>query len=376
MSNAIQLPHAAPAAPLADAGGGRQRQTVNSLTTAQKAALIIAALGPESAGPIIERIEDKHLRAFARAYAHLQTVPKSALKTVVEEFVGRLSKDDNEIRGGFDETRELLGQFIGSDDIIRLMDDINVPGGQTVWEKLDRATDEALAAYLETQNSQLVAVVLSKINTEKASRVLDIIDDAIAEKVIIRLAKPMQIKREVLRVLSDTIERDFLMPLRDSSKGRNPGAMIGAMMNNVMSEKRDKLLAYITANAPDILGDVRKSMLTFPDLAARVPSNAISMVIKGIDTDVFLQAAKYGRRNAPESVEFIFKNISQRMAQQYEEQIEKLKTISVKDAEAAQAAFMTAVRKLVASGEIELIELSLDQEGDETPAEGEDKTEN
>ncbi len=367
-NKALPMPDLTPAATQASGNPRQQNLTPKTLTPAQKAALVIAALGPDAAGPIIERIEDKHLKAFARAYAHLQTVPKAALKVVVEEFVGRLGTEESEeIKGGVESTQELLRQFIDQDDVVRVMDGINVPGSESVWDKLDRADDNGLAEYLSAQNPQLVAVVLSKINTEKASRILDIFEDDVAQQIVARLAKPMEISPEVLKVLSQTIERDYLAPLRAApAKGHNPGEMIGSMMNNVMSEKRDKLLSYISDTVPDIMADVKKSLLTYQDIPERVPPNAITLVIKEIDVDLFLQGVRLGQKNAPQSVDFIFSNISQRMRQQYEEQMETLKPMSAKDAEAAQATFMTIVRKLVATGEIELNDIETeDEEGAE-----------
>ena len=336
-----------------------------SLTAPQKAALIVASLGPEAAGPIIERIGDKHLRAFTRAYAHLQTVPRAALKQVVDEFIAELSEEDNDIKGGFDETRELLSQFKTDDEIIRLMDDIDIQGGETVWAKLERIEDDQLAEYLAGQRPQIIAVVLAKLNTEKASNVVNQLDKDIAGKVILRLARPLNINPAALSLLMDTIEQEFLAPMRKSTTARNPGHMIGAMMNNVVTDKREALLEIINTSAPDIMKDVRKSMLTFPDIPTRVPPNAIPMAIKEVEVQDFLLAVKFGRQNAPSSVDYIMKNISQRMAAQYEEQLEELKITSVRDAEIAQAAFMTVIRKLASSGEIALIEESSDEEGDE-----------
>ena len=335
-----------------------------SLRASQKAALIIAALGPEAAGPIIEKISDTHLRAFARAYAQLETIPRDALMGVAEEFVSCLSTDENTIKGGFDETRSLLGQFISSDQIVRLMDDIDVPGGQTIWEKLERTSDEALATYLSKENHQSIAIVLSKLTTEKASSVLGLLDIELAQAIVERLSKPLQARREALAVLSKKIEREFLAPLRDSSNARNPGEMIGAMMNNIASEKRDTLLSYINSNIPEIVPDLRKSMLTFEELSTRVPPNSIPIIIKEMEVDTFLKAVKFGRQNAPSSTDFIFKNISQRMAKQYEEQLEAMANVPVNEAEGAQASFMKSVRQLVKAGEIELIEIVAD-EGDE-----------
>ena len=362
--NALPSPKNASNAP-AIAGGGRP-----GLSAPQKAALIVASLGPEAAGPIIERIGDKHLRAFTRAYAHLQTVPQPVLKVVVEEFIMQLTREDNDIKGGLDETREFLGQFKTTDEIIRLMDGIDLPGGDSIWVKLERTGDEELAAYLAKQRPQIIAVILSKLNTEKASNVLNLIDGDLVGQVVLRLAKPLNVNPAAMGVLTETIEREFLAPMRKSTKGRNPGEMIGAMMNNIVSDKREGLLKLITESTPEIMKDVRKSMLTFQDIPTRVPPNAIPMAIKEVDLDDFLLAVKFGRQNAPSSVEFIFKNISQRMVAQYEEELEKLNMTSVRDAEIAQASFMAVIRKLAKSGEITLVEPASEDDEDEEASEG------
>ena len=339
----------------------------DGLRASQKAALVLAALGPDLAGPIIERIDEKHLRAFAKAYAQMQKIPQSALTAVAQEFVGNLSSEDSGfIEGGFDATRDLLGNFLDSDNMMRLMDEIDAPGAQSVWEKMERVSDDKLIEYISTQNPQLVAVILSRINVETASRLLDLMDTELAGDVVLRLTRPMDVKPHILRILEDTIERDFLAPMRKVVEKDRPGEMVGAMMNNVASKKREALLGVLTAQAPDVMTDVRKSMLTFDDLATRAPANAMPMVIKELEEDVFLKATKYGQENAPDCVEFIFANISQRMAQQYKEQMEEMKDFSTEEGEAAQAAFMSVLRKLVKQGEVELNEIE-----EETP-EGEE----
>lgn len=346
-----------------DGGSGLPAPLGAGLTAAQKAALVLATLGPELAGPIIERIDEKHLRAFARAYAQMQKIPQTALSAVAEEFVGNLSQEDSGfIEGGFSATRDLLGNFLESDDMMRLMDEIDAPGAQSVWEKMERVPDEQLIEYISTQNPQLIAVILSRINVETASRLLDLMEADLAGDVVLRLTRPMDVKPHILKILEDTIERDFLAPMRRVVVKEKPGEMVGAMMNNIASKKRETLLGVLTSQAPDVMNDVRKSMLTFDDLDTRAPANAMPMVIKELDEDVFLKATKYGQENAPKCVEFIFANISQRMAQQYKEQMEDMKDFPPEEGEAAQAAFMSILRRLVKQGEIELNEIE-----EETP---------
>ena len=334
-----------------------------SLSAPQKAALVIAALGPEAAGPIIERIGDKHLRAFAEAYAHLRTIPRHELVSVVGEFVSELGGGGGaEMKSGIDGARELLEHFKGADDTTKILDDINVPGGRTVWQKLDSVSDAAIAKYLGAQSPQTAAVIISRLNTDKASSVLACLEADLAQKVLIKLATPFAVRREALRVLADAVERDFLGPMRAQSKAKRPGLAIGAMMNNMPADKREAFLKFIEAEAPAIVEDVKSSILTFQDIPARLPANAVPTVVRELEAAQFLKAAKYARTNAPAALEFIFKNISQRMKQQYEEQMEGLKQVTLADAEAAQTAFMAVVRHLVAAGEIKLVEIAKETE--------------
>lgn len=331
-------------------------------TAPQKAALVIAALGPEAAGPIIERIGDKHLKAFAEAYAHLQKIPRKELLAVVGEFVGHLADESDEMKGGFDEARELLAHFKGGESTTKLLDDVDAPGGRSVWQKLEGVADDAIARYLEKQNPQTVAVILSRLDTDKASSVLGNLPPAMAQQAIVRLSRPMAVRREALKVLGDAVDRDFLAPARAAAKAKRPGLAIGAMMNNLSAEQRDEFLKFIETQTPDIIADVKSCILTFQDLPSRLPPNACPLVVREMEADAFLKAAKYGKQNAPETIEFIFKNISQRMKQQYEEQIEALKQVTVADAEAAQAALMSTVRRLVSSGEIALNKIETGEE--------------
>ncbi|MEE2690791.1 MAG: FliG C-terminal domain-containing protein [Pseudomonadota bacterium] len=334
-------------------------------TAPQKAALILAALGPEAAKPVVERVGDKHLQAFAEAYAHLRNIPRKELLAVAAEFVAQLGAGDERLKGGFDEARDLISKVKSPDEATRLLDEVNAPGGRTVWQKLERADRKAFAAYLNAQHPQTVAVIMTRLDADFASSLLGLIDVDLGKQVVIRLAKPMPVRREALRVLEDAIERDFLAPARAAAKASKPGQMIGAMLNNMPEEKRAAMLEFIAAESPEVLEDVKAFILTFKDIPERVPANAIAKVVREVEVDVFLKAAKYGKQNAPESVEFIFKNISQRMGQQYEEQMGEMKPFTLAEAEAAQAEFMTALRRLVAAGEFELVKPASDEPDEE-----------
>ncbi|MEZ5928750.1 MAG: FliG C-terminal domain-containing protein [Parvularculaceae bacterium] len=369
-SEAAKLPAAAARLAIEHVGAGGLKPSAGGrafFSGPQKAALIIAALGPEAAGPIIERIGDKHLKSFAEAYARLKNVPRKDLISVASEFLAQVTGDDDSgVKGGFEQARNLVSHFKGDENATKLFDTIDAPGGRSVWEKLETIDDEAIAGYLGKQNAQTVAVVLSKLDLDKASAVLAKLPNEIAQTVVTRLSKPSPVRREALDALASSIETEFLNPMRKAATAAKPGEMIGAMLNNMSEEKRAGLLAFIEQSSPDILADVKSAILTFADIPTRVPVKAVPQITREIDVPTLLKAVKYGRQNAPETVEFLFANISQRLVQQYEEQMKDMKPVPMAEAEAAQAEIMVAVRKLVAEGVFELTKLEVEGEADET----------
>lgn len=333
-------------------------------TAPQKAALIIAALGPEAAGPIVERIGDKHMQAFAEAYARLQKVARKDLIAVVSEFLSNVSKEDDSFKGGVDAARSLVSQLKGAEHAARLFENLGTSEGD-VWRRLGAVAPDALADYLAAKSPQLIAAVLSRLNLDKASAILAALPDEASQAALARLMKPAPVRPEAIDALAAAIESELLAPLEDASNAGNPAEKIGALLNNMSEEKRESLLQFVESNAPDLLADVKSAILTFKDLPARLPQKAVTQVMREVEAPTILKAAKYGRKNAPETIEFLFANISQRLVQQYEEQMQEMKPVTVADAEAAQAEIMSAVRKLVADGAFELNKIETDDEPEE-----------
>ena len=327
------------------------------LSKAQKAAVVIAALGPDVAGPIVERIGDKHLHTFARAFSQLRAVPRASLDAVIEEFMADVHQPHDEIRGGFQETQRLLSHFVASDKLVRLLDDIDAPGGRSVWEKLEEASANELADYLAAQHPQVAALVLSRISSELSANVLDTFDAEKTQSILLRMARLGQIDQRFVMTVAETLNREFLKPLKKQSSSRRPSDMLSTVINFLPEAKRVNALEFIEAEDAGLADEIRKSLLTFQDLHARLPPAGVAALVRVADRNMLLQAIKYGRQNAARTVEYLFENLSKRMGQQLEEDVAKLKPVKIKDAEQAQNAMIDVVRKLVETGEVELIEL-------------------
>ena len=98
--------------------------------------------------------------------------------------------------GNYDATERLLQQYLPSERVAGIMEEIRGPAGRNMWEKLSNVQEQVLANYLKNEYPQTVAVVLSKIRPEHAARVLAILPEELALDVVNRMLRWKRCRRK------------------------------------------------------------------------------------------------------------------------------------------------------------------------------------
>lgn len=330
-----------------------------TLSLADKAAVILAALGPESAPFVLQGAAESTIRRFASAMSGLWRISPEMLEQTVLEFTEELGARQ-QVRGGPAEARRILRQLLDDDSVSRIMDDVDMAGGRTLWEKLSNTSDQALAGFLRHEHPQTCAVVLSKMRSDKAARILERLEPDFAQIVVLRLARVPRLDIEVMQLLTDVIQREFLSVIQREQATRRPADIIGSMMNNVSTDARARLLEQLEAEQPKLALQVQKIMFTFSDLATRVMPRDAGLLMKGVEESVMLMALKMGESNAPRVVDFFLNNISKRLAKRIEGELEAHPPFTPREGEAAQQEVVNAAREMAKAGELTLLDTDED----------------
>jgi flagellar motor switch protein FliG len=333
-----------------DAGASRP------LTRQQKAAVIIGVLGAEAAGPVLEQLDETSLRQFTRAMSGLNRIDAMAVRATIAEFLAELQQDEDVVRGGLAQARGILEQHVAEGLLMRILDDADSPSAHNVWQKLAKVGDEALSDFLAREHPQTAAVVVSKFNPEHAARILNRLEPDLARDVVVGLSRAASLDPHIVEAIGDTMSRDFLATHATADKTRNPADRVGTIMNYTSPTIRDHILSHIEANQPEFAEEIRRKMFTIEDIPARLPTRAVATLVRSLDQEILLKALFSSRDSAPATGEFIFSNISTRMAEQLREQLGEFTSVRRKEGERAQAEVIRMIRELIARGEIELVE--------------------
>jgi flagellar motor switch protein FliG len=336
-------------------------QNLRLLSKTEKAAIIIAALGAEAAPHIFQGMSETTMRRFAEAMSKLGAVTPKLLEKTIDEFNRELGAR-NKVPVGATEARRFLSELLDDDSVSRIMDDVGLGTGRTIWERLSNSSDQALATFLRHEHPQTAALILSKIRAEKAARVLERLEPAFAQIIVLRLARVPRLDSEVMDLLNEVIQREFLAVMQREQATRRPADVIGSMMNNVSNNKRGPLMEQLEKEKPKLAKQVQKILFGFADIATRVDPRDAASLARAVDERTMILALKFAESNAPKTVEFILGNISKRLAQRLEQEIKQQPDVLPREGEAAQAAVVASVRELSKNGELRMLDGSEEDE--------------
>lgn len=332
--------------------------TPNVLTGPQKAAVIIALLGAESAPPIIEKLRDDHLRSFVSSIESLQRVPRPLILAAIADFVATLKAQQGSLRGGA-ESAKALAQSLFEERAEKILGRPNtittgtLPSDQ-IWAKLRLRKTTDISEYLSSQRAEVASTVLSQLPTDQASEILSELPQDLSIVCIRQMSSSAAINPATIEAVAELVEIEYLNQEKDTSADESI-SFVGEILSIVPKSRRDLMLESLDKNDPEKAKLIRDAMMTFEDLPTRLPTSAVPIIFRDFEADTLLKSLKASQSQAPNVAQFLFANISQRMAGQYKEQVEDLSEITDKQGDAAISSLMAFVSKLEREGRITLI---------------------
>jgi flagellar motor switch protein FliG len=319
----------------------------SKLSGPEKAAVVLLALGEEHTA-IWEALDEEEIKEVSQAMASLGTVASSAVEELLVEFVSGLSAS-GAIMGSFEQTQRLLQSFLPAEKVDALMEEIRGPAGRTMWDKLGNVNEAVLANYLKNEYPQTVAVVLSKIKGDHASRVLAALPEDFALECVQRMLRMEPVQREILDKIEQTLRTEFMSNLARTSK-RDSHEMMAEIFNNFDRQTEARFIAALEERNRESAERIRALMFVFEDLGKLDPGG-VQTLLRAVEKDQLALALK-GASDALR--EMFFSNMSERASKIMREDMESMGPVRLRDVDQAQMAMVQAAKDLAAKGEIML----------------------
>ena len=321
-----------------------------TLTGAQKAAILLMALGDEPCARLFALMHEDEIKDISSAMMQLGSIRSEVVEQLCAEFADNMGGAGNLI-GSYESTERLLQKSLPRDRAVQILEEIRGPAGRTMWDKLGNVSEAVLANYLKNEYPQTVAVVLSKVKAEHAARVLALLPDSFAMEVVMRMLRMESVQKDVLDGVEKTLRAEFMSNLARGSK-RDAHEMMADIFNNLDRASETRFIAALEERNREAAERIKSLMFTFDDLS-RLTGAAVQTLLRSIEKDKLPIALK----GASEAVrDLFFKNLSERASKMLRDDIDVLGPVKLRDVDEAQSSIVLVVKDLAAQGEIEISE--------------------
>ena len=316
----------------------------------QRAAALMLALGRDHGGPIWEQLTTDEIKELSACIAQLGRVPSAVVEHLLIQFSGEVSSMAS-LHGSFETTERLLDGILPPERVKEIMEDIRGPSGRTMWDKLSNVSETVLAGYLKNEYPQTVAVILHKLRSDHAARVLSELPEDMATDVVMRMLRMDTVQKDVILQVEQTLKSEFMTNLSRAQR-RDPHETMAEVFNALDRATEETMLTALDEKAPESAERIRALMFTIEDLANLLPA-AIQTIVRNSNKRELALALK----GAPEDMKkLFFAGMTERAAKLMRDDMAAMGPVRARECEEAQTSLVRLAKSLGDRGEIMLVD--------------------
>lgn len=321
-----------------------------SLDGASRAAILLMTLGEQSAAQVFQHMGPKEVQRLGSAIATTRNISQDQVNEVLTEFL-ELAGQHTAL--GIDSQsylRSVLVQALGEDRAKSLMDRILLGGSSHGFDTLKWMEPRAVAEIIRNEHPQVMAIVLSYLDSDHAAAVLAQLPQRIRTDVVMRIATLDVVQPAALQTLNEMLEKRVsgTSSIHSSTVG---GAKIAAEILNFLDSSLEGEIVDQLKETDEQLGQQIQDLMFVFDNLVDLDDKGIQTVLREVSSDSLLLALKGADVSLREK---IFKNMSKRAGEMLREDLEAKGPVRVSDVEVAQKEILGIARRLSDEGQLSL----------------------
>lgn len=322
--------------------------TALKLTGKQKAAILLISMGKETSSKIFNYLPDEEIEQLTIAIANIHKVDAKEKEEVLKEFHEMCIAQDFLAMGGITYAQDVLESALGKDRAKQIIQRLTTQLQVKPFDFARRIDPMQIYHFLQNEHPQTIALVLAHLDQQQSSMILSSLPGELQSDVARRIALLEQTSPEVIKEVEHILEQKLAATIRQDYSIVGGIDSIVSILNGVDRGTEKSILEHLGMKDNDLVEEIKKRMFVFEDIIS-LDRRAIQRVIQEVENQDLLLAMKAA---SPEVKKIIFENMSQRMVETFEEEMQYLGPVRVKDVEDAQGRIVSVIRRLEDSGEI------------------------
>jgi flagellar motor switch protein FliG len=321
-----------------------------SMSTTERAAVLMLLLGEQQAADIIRYLNPKEVQALGASMVAVSDLSQEAVNAVLDEFVATIKRQTNLGLGTTDYVEKVFRRALGDDKAASVLGRITPGHGSKGLEILSWMDARSIADMIQDEHPQVVAIILSVLEHEVAADVLIFLPPDSRAEVMQRVANLETVQPSAMEELESIMKKQFSN--NSSAKSSSFGGIKAAakIMNLTKAELESAVMKKLGEMDADLTQKIQDNMFTFENLTG-VDNKGIQVLMRNVEPDLMMSALKGANEEVKEK---FLGNMSERARGMFKDDMEAKGPMRLADVEVAQKTIMRIARKLADAGDLVL----------------------
>jgi flagellar motor switch protein FliG len=292
----------------------------------ERAAILLMTLGEQDAAAVLKELNAKEVQSVGSAMAKLAGLSRTDVNSTLEKFSSDFERHTSVGVGSDAYVRKVLVEALGQDKANSIVDRILGGRSSRGLEALKWMDSKSVAEMLRYEHPQIIAIVLSYLNSDQAAEVLNALLDE----------------------LDYVLEKQFSGGSTAKSAGFGGAKVAAGILNLLGSASEAVVLEEITSTDPVLAQKLQDLMFVFEDVT-EIEDRGMQELLREVPGDKLIIALKAAD---DATKQHFFKNMSQRAAEMLRDDLESKGPVKLSEVEAAQKEILLIARRLSDEGRI------------------------
>jgi len=328
----------------------QQRAQLDELSMAEKIAILLIQLGEDITANIFSQLDVESITEISKYIASAKTIDRPIAASILEEFYAILQSNQYLNTGGLEYAKEILYRALGPEEAKKVIERLtkSMQSSQN-FTFLSKIKPQQLADFIINEHPQTIALILAHMEPTDAAEVLSYFDDDMRAEIAMRMANLGDISPQIIKRVSTVLESKLESLASYKVEVGGPRA-VADIFNRLGQKAAKSTLVQIEQIDEELANSIKEMMFTFEDIS-NLDNNAIREILKVVDKKDLMLALK----SAPEELkERFLSNMSQRAREAFEEEMQFMGAVKVKEVEGAQRKIVEVVQKLAEEGVVSI----------------------
>lgn len=305
-------------------------------------------MGPEVSANVYKHLTEEEIERLTLEISAVKKVEPEVKEQIIEEFHNIALAQDYISQGGIGYAKTILEKALGPEQAQNIINRLTSSLQVRPFDFARKADPSQILNFIQNEHPQTIALILSYLEPHQAGVILSSLPQELQADIARRIATMESTSPEVISEIEAVLERKLSSTFTQDYTETGGIDAVVEVLNGVDRQTEKTILDALEIQDPELAEEIKKRMFVFEDIVT-LDNRSIQRVIRECDNEDLLLSMKV---SSDEVKEILFRNMSQRMAETFREELQIMGPVRLRDVEEAQSRIVSIIRRLEEAGEI------------------------